>query len=270
MTDSSDGTPTRDLDADLALALELADVADAIALDRFTATDLRVSTKADTTFVTDADEGVERAIRDRLTAERPGDGVLGEEYGLAGQSSRQWVIDPIDGTSNFLRGVPVWGTLISLAVDGIPVVGVASMPAMGRRWWAATGRGAYTTDAPGSVPRQITVSVVDELANASLSFQSLAQWRDVGRLEQLLQLAEQVWRDRAYGDLWAYMLLAEGLVDVVAEFDVRPYDLAALVTIIEEAGGRFSSVEGEPGPWSGNALATNGHLHEAVLDLLKR
>ena len=252
---------------DLALALELADLADAVSLGRFRAVDLEVQTKPDRTPVTEADLTVERVIRDRLAQSRPDDGILGEEFGTAGDSTRQWIIDPIDGTSNFLRGVPVWGTLIALAVDGVPVVGVASSPAMGRRWWAAAGGGAWTDDASGQ-PRRISVSQVADLADASLSFQSIAQWRDAGYLDRLLQLSERVWRDRAYGDLWSYMLLAEGLIDITAEFDVKPYDLAALIPIVEEAGGRFTSVVGEPGPWHGSALATNGRLHDAVLAVL--
>ncbi|GAA1790952.1 inositol monophosphatase family protein [Agromyces lapidis] len=253
---------------DLALALDLADLADTVALARFRAADLSVSTKPDRSFVTEADLAVERALRERLAEARPADGILGEEFGTEGDSSRQWIIDPIDGTSNFMRGVPVWGALISLAVDGVPVVGVASAPAMGRRWWGAAGGGAFTTDAPGAAPRPISVSSVAELGDASLSFQSIAQWREAGYLDRLLSLAERVWRDRAYGDLWSYMLLAEGLIDITGEFDVKPYDLAALVPIVEEAGGRFTSIPGEPGPWHGSALATNGLLHDAVLDAL--
>jgi len=152
----------------------------------------------------------------------------------------------------------------------VPVVGVASMPALGRRWWAARGLGAFTTDAPGGEPRGIRVSQVGDLADASLSFQSIAQWRDAGCLEQLLALCERVWRDRAYGDLWAYTLLAEGLVDIVAEFDVKQWDLAALIPIVEEAGGRFTSVTGEPGAAHGSALATNTLLHDAVIAELTR
>ncbi|GAA1765256.1 inositol monophosphatase family protein [Agromyces humatus] len=272
---------------DLALALELADLADAVSLSKFRAVDLDIRTKPDRSFVTEADLAVERVIRDRLAAERPGDGILGEEFGTAGDSTRQWIIDPIDGTANFLRGVPVWGSLISLAIDGVPVVGVASAPAMARRWWAATGMGAWTTassaelgesvespegsDVPsGAAPgaRRLRVSGVSDLADAALSFQSLAQWRDAGYLDQLLTLSEHVWRDRAYGDLWSYMLLAEGLIDITGEFDVKPYDLAALVPIVEEAGGRFTSITGEPGPWHGSSLATNGRLHDVVLALL--
>ena len=243
---------TATLGDDLALALELADLADAVSLSRLRAVDLDIRTKPDRSFVTEADLAVERVIRDRLAAERPEDGILGEEFGIAGDSTRQWIIDPIDGTANFLRGVPVWGSLISLAIDGVPVVGVASAPAMARRWWAATGMGAWTTassaelgesvdgeretsDAPsGAIPgaRRLHVSGVSALSDAALSFQSIAQWRDAGYLDRLLGLAGRVWRDRAYGDLWSYMLLAEGLIDIVAEFDVKPYDLAALIPIV--------------------------------------
>ena len=258
------GSPHAD---DLALALELADLADAVSLSRFRAADLEVHTKPDRTPVTEADLAVERALRERLAEARPDDGILGEEFGTEGESTRRWIIDPIDGTANFLRGVPVWGTLIALTVDDVPVVGMASSPALGRRWWAVTGGGAWTDDASGE-PRRIRVSQVADLADASLSFQSLAQWRDAGYLDRLLALSERVWRDRAYGDLWSYMLLAEGLIDVTGEFDVRPYDLAALVPIVEEAGGRFTSIDGRPGPWHGSALATNGRLHEAVLATL--
>lgn len=285
-------TPTPDLADDLELALELADRADAVSLGRFRAVDLDVQTKPDRTPVTEADLAVERAIRDRLAEARPGDGVLGEEFGTEGDSTRQWIIDPIDGTANFLRGIPVWGTLIALAVDGVPVVGVASSPAMGRRWWAARGMGAWTIESaaeagasaeqPGATAepadaasarfplgRRLRVSAVAELSDASLSFQSLAQWRQAGYLDRLLALGDRVWRDRAYGDLWSYMLLAEGLLDITGEFDVKPYDLAALVPIVEEAGGRFTSITGDPGPWHGSSLATNGHLHDAVLAVLR-
>lgn len=267
--------------ADLTLALKLADVADAISAARFDAADLRVDTKPDRSFVTDADQAVEAAIRELLAAERPDDSFLGEETGTSGDSARVWIIDPIDGTSNFLRGVPVWGTLIALSVDGEPVIGVVSAPALGMRWWAERGSGAWKSllverNPQGEVetqhpqPTQMHVSGVSNLAEASLSFQSIAQWRDAGYLPQLLELAESVWRDRGYGDLWPYMLLADGRLDIVAEFDVKPYDLAALIPIVEEAGGRFSSVTGEPGPWHGSALASNDHLHEEVLARLKR
>src|SRR5690606_4151903 len=196
------------LASDLELALRLADAADEQSLPRFDAADLKISTKADHSHVTDADLATESAIRAILKAERPADGILGEEFGTEGDTHRQWIIDPIDGTANFLRGVPLWGTMISLAVDGIPQVGVVSMPALGRRWWASAGGGAWT--ATGAGPRRITVSDVDSLDDASVSFQSIAQWSGAGKLPQLLALADRVWRDRAYGDVFSYMLLAEG------------------------------------------------------------
>lgn len=256
------------LDDDLALAIRLADRADEIALGRFRAVDLQVNTKPDRSPVTEADLAVERAIRDLLTAERPSDGILGEEFGTEGSTSRQWIIDPIDGTANFLRGVPIWGALIALAIDGVPVLSVVSAPALGRRWWASQGNGAFTTDAPGGTPRRLQVSSVSSLDDASISFQSVAQWREAGRLEQMLTLTEQVWRDRGYGDLWPYMMVAEGVLDLTSEFGVQVYDLAALQPIIEEAGGRFTAVNGDAGPWHGNALATNGLIHEAALAIL--
>lgn len=256
-----------DLASDLALALSLADAADAISLDRFRAADLVVQTKPDRSPVTDADQAVERAIRAGIAASRPGDGVLGEEYGVEGTGSRQWIIDPIDGTANFLRGVPVWGTLIALAIDGEPVLGVASMPALGRRWWGSRGAGAWTATASGD--RSIAVSGVREIADASVSFQSIAQWRDAGRLDQLLALTERAWRDRAYGDLWAYMLLAEGVIDAVGEFDVKRYDVAALIPIVEEAGGRWSDGDGGRDLDAGGSFATNGILHDDFVAALQ-
>lgn len=254
---------------DLVLALSAADAADEIAMARFQAADLAIETKPDRTFVTDADRAVEQAIRSLISAERPADSIYGEESGVSGESERQWIIDPIDGTSNFLRGVPIWGTLIALAVDGVPILGVVSAPALGLRWWAERGAGAFVRER-GAEPRQMRVSGVSTLADASLSFQSIAQWRDADYLPQLLDLAENVWRDRAYGDMWPYMLLADGRLDIVAEFDVKPYDLAALIPIVEEAGGRFTSVTGEPGPWHGSSLATNGRLHDEVIARLRR
>jgi histidinol-phosphatase len=253
---------------DLSLALALAGDADLISLDRFTALDLDVTTKPDRTPVTDADKAVERSIRAGITSARPGDSILGEEYGEAGDSPRQWIIDPIDGTSNFLRGVPIWGTLISLAVDGVPHIGVVSSPALGKRWWAATGHGAFAQAHDGE-PQQLSVSKVASLDAASISYNSLAGWDGVGRLDAAVALTRATWRSRAIGDMWAYMLLAEGALDVVAEFDLKPYDMAALIPIVLEAGGQFTSVSGEPGPWNGNALATNAILHDEVLDFLR-
>ncbi|TQL48569.1 histidinol-phosphatase [Homoserinimonas aerilata] len=259
------------IDTDLELALRLADTADAISRERFRSTDLVVTTKPDMTPVSDADQAVERAIRQLLEAERPDDSVLGEEYGTQGSGSRQWIIDPIDGTANYVRGVPVWATLISLAIDGVPVLGVVSAPALGKRWWAATGGGAWLRDAFGpeaGETRRLGVSRVSSLADASISYNSIQQWDVHGRLDQLVALSRQVWRTRAYGDMWSYMMVAEGLIDVAGEFDLQPYDMAALAPIVEEAGGRFTSADGEAGPWHGSALATNGLLHDAVLDVI--
>ncbi len=258
------------LDDDLKLALELADAADAISRARFTALDLVVTTKPDRTPVTDADQAVERAIRGELAEQRPDDGILGEEFGTAGSTTRQWIIDPIDGTAGFMRGIPIWATLIALAVDGVPVVGVVSAPALGKRWWASAGAGAWSSDerTADASPTRLAVSGVDTLADASISYGSLQQWDQAGHLDELVDLSRQVWRTRAYGDMWSYMLLAEGHLDVAGEFDLQPYDMAALAPIVQEAGGRFTSVDGKPGPWHGSALATNGLLHDATLTVL--
>lgn len=255
---------------DLALARELADAADAISSARFTALDLVVTTKPDRTPVTDADQAVERAIRELLAEQRPNDGILGEEFGTAGSTTRQWIIDPIDGTAGFLRGVPIWATLIALAVDGVPVVGVVSAPALGRRWWAAAGAGAWSSDArePNAAPTRLAVSGVTTLADASISYGSLQQWDQAGHLNDLVGLTRKVWRTRAYGDMWSYMLLAEGHLDMAGEFDLQPYDMAALVPIVQEAGGVFTAIDGTPGVWQGSALATNGLLHAAMLAAL--
>ncbi|WP_255579133.1 inositol monophosphatase family protein [Cryobacterium sp. PAMC25264] len=265
-------TPTlqHTLSDDLVLALELADAADAISMARFEALDLVVTTKPDRTPVTDADQAVERAIRDLLAERRPADGILGEEFGTAGSTTRQWIIDPIDGTAGFLRGISIWGTLIALAIDGVPVLGVVSSPALGKRWWAATGGGAWSTDArfPDAPPALLAVSGVQGLADASLSYGSIQQWDQAGKLDELVSLTRQVWRTRAYGDMWSYMLLAEGHLDIAAEYDLQPYDMAALVTIVQEAGGRFTSADGQDGPFHGSALATNGHLHSLALEAI--
>nr|WP_218844892.1 inositol monophosphatase family protein [Microbacterium pseudoresistens] len=241
----------------------MADAADAQTLPRFEAGDLTVSLKPDRSHVTDADLAAERSVRELLRAERPDDGILGEEYGTEGDTHRQWIIDPIDGTANFLRGVPLWGTMISLAIDGVARVGVVSMPALGRRWWAAPGLGAWTSDARASRP--IRVSSVDTLDEASVSFQSIAQWDDAGHLDALVALSRRVWRDRAYGDVYAYMLLAEGRIDMVAEFDVKEYDIAAAFAIVAEAGGRTTAFDGAATLDSRSALATNGVIHDAFL-----
>jgi histidinol-phosphatase len=256
-----------DLQADLALALRLADAADAASMARFDAADLDVQLKADASHVTEADLATERAIRAILESERPADGVFGEEFGASGDSHRQWIIDPIDGTANYLKGIPMWTTLVALSIDGVPRVGVASQPALGRRWWAATGLGAWTNTSGGGTAR-LAVSSVDTIAESSASFQSISQWDETGHLEAVVELSRAVWRDRGYGDTWPYMLLAEGRLEVVAEFGVKEYDIAALVPIITEAGGRFTSFDGNDSLSERSSLATNGVLHDAFLDLL--
>jgi histidinol-phosphatase len=256
-----------DLSADLALALQLADAADAASMARFDAADLDIRTKADSTHVTEADLATEKAIRAILETERPADAVFGEEFGVTGDSARQWIIDPIDGTANYLKGIPMWTVLIALSIDGVPRIGVASQPALGRRWWAATGLGAWT-DTPSGEPRRLRVSDVDAIEKASASFQSIAQWDESGHLDALVRLSRAVWRDRGYGDTWPYMLLAEGRLEFVAEFGVKEYDIAALVPIITEAGGRFTSFDGDDSIADRSSLATNGRLHESFLSLL--
>jgi histidinol-phosphatase len=261
---------TNDYAGDLRVALELADRADAITTDRFGAADLRVETKPDLTPVSDADRAVEQAIREHLAGVRPGDAVLGEEFGGAdGVVGRRWVIDPIDGTKNFVRGVPVWATLIALLdAAGEPVVGVVSAPALGRRWWAHRRGGAWTS-VFGGEPRQIHVSAVADLADASLSFSSLSGWAALGRREAFVALTDRVWRTRAYGDFWSYMLVAEGAVDVAAEPELSLWDMAALAPIVTEAGGRFTGLDGTDGIGQGNAAASNGLLHADFLAALQ-
>lgn len=259
--------PSRE--ADLQLAQRLAGVADDITTARFTALDLEVSQKPDLTPVSDADLSVERELRAVLAAERPGDAVLGEEFGgTPSFSGRQWVIDPIDGTKNFVRGVPVWATLIALLQDGIPVVGMVSAPALGRRWWAAEGLGAYTATASAETQRRLSVSQVDALADASLSFSSLSGWAQLKLRHSFVRLTDEVWRVRAFGDFFSYVLVAEGAVDIAAEPEVSLWDLAALDVLVREAGGTFTDLSGAPGPHGGSAVATNGRLQHGVLDSL--
>ncbi|MCT7661065.1 histidinol-phosphatase [Mycobacterium deserti] len=253
---------------DVSLALQLADEADALTMDRFGALDLNVDTKPDLTPVTDADRNVESALRTTLSAQRPDDPVLGEEYGgTATFTGRQWVIDPIDGTKNFVRGVPVWATLIALLRDGVPVAGVISAPGLQRRWWAGEGLGAFMA-VSGAAPRRIEVSSVADLESASLSLSSLDGWAKRGLRDRLIDLTDAVWRVRGFGDFWSYCLVAEGAVDIAAEPEVSLWDLGALDILIREAGGAFTSLDGAAGPHGGSAVATNGHLHDAVLSSL--
>lgn len=252
---------------DLRLAHLLADNADSITMDRFRAHDLAVSRKADHTVVSDADKAVEESIRRSLATARGRDAIHGEEMEDHGWGPRRWIIDPIDGTANYVRGVPVWATLIALLVDDRPVVSVVSAPALSRRWWASEGSGAFTGKSI-LAGHSIHVSTVSRIEDAFLSYSSLGGWVKSGRGRQFGTLVRTAKRTRGFGDFWSYMLVAEGGVDIAAEPELALHDMAALVPIVTEAGGKFTSLEGEPGPFGPGAVCTNGRLHDAVLDML--
>ena len=271
-----------DLQDDLALAHALADLADAISLDRYQAQDLVITTKPDNTPVTDADRAVETAIREALATHRQTDGLVGEEFGSdKGTSGRYWVIDPIDGTKNFMRGVPTWATLIALInVDASGaeevVVGIASAPALARRWSAAKGHGAFVRFNSGSVDdlsedleapsteKKISVSKIAQLSDASISYSDFVGWGD--RLEPFQKMLANAWRTRGIGDFWSHMLVAEGAVDVAIEPSLALWDMAALDIIVREAGGIFTNTAGHSGPFGGSGVSTNGLLHNAVIN----
>jgi histidinol-phosphatase len=263
---------------DLRLALTLADQADEVTLARFGAVDLNVDHKEDETPVTDADLNAEELIREQLRRTRPDDPVLGEEFGgskasrlakVQSAGGRVWVVDPIDGTANYVRGVPVWATLIGLVADGRPAVGVVSAPALGARWFAAAGYGAWKGHGLDSAER-LKVSKTKKLGEAFLSFSSLSQWEDQGRLPGFIRLVGDVGRTRGFGDFWSYMLVAEGSVDIATEPELAPHDMVALAPIVTEAGGSFTDTRGKvTGPFGTDALATNGRLHDRVVPYLR-
>ena len=250
-------------DADLALALELAEAADVIALGRFRATDLVVETKPDLTPVTEADRAIEEMLRDRLATARPEAAVIGEEFGKSGDASARWILDPIDGTKNFVRGVPVWATLIALERDGAMTVGVVSAPALGRRWWASQGGGAFANGEP------IRVSAITDLADAHLAYDSVTDFEALGLGEEFLALSRRCWRSRGFGDFWAHMFVAEGAVDVAVETEVFVWDFAAVQLVVEEAGGRATQLGGVPLADGGSIVTTNGVLHDRVVAALQ-
>lgn len=255
-----------DLGAQLTLALEVADLADAVTLPRFRAVDLQVGHKADASEVTDADKGAEAVMRGRLREARPDHAVLGEEDGLGGTGGDarwRWVLDPIDGTSNYVKGVPIWATLIALQDDGVSVVGVVSAPALGRRWWARRGGGAFANGEP------IHVSSVNQIEQSHLAYASLASWFDCADGDAFVRLARRAWRTRGIGDFWMHMLVAEGGFDVACEPIVALWDLAALQVIVEEAGGKFTDLAGKAWPHGESAVSTNGILHDEVLKALR-
>jgi histidinol-phosphatase len=241
---------------DLALALELADLADSISLPRFRALDLRVETKPDLTPVTDADRAVERALLGRIEAERPQDGVLGEEHGARHSATgRRWILDPIDGTRNFVRGIPLWATLIALEEAGDLTLGVVSAPALGRRWRARRGEGAFADASP------IRASAVRRIEDAVFSYASLR--------DGVAELARDAWHARTFSDFWQHVLVAEGAVDAAVDHVVNAWDIAAVRVIVEEAGGRCTDLTGGPALDSGSLVSTNGRLHDEVLRRLR-
>ena len=280
-----------DSQGDLHLAHRLADAADAISLARYQSLDLVIETKPDATPVTDADRAVEKEIRALLERERPSHLIIGEEFGgkellhCAEAGTRFWIIDPIDGTKNFLRGVPTWATLIAMGeVDSSGkksvTIGVVSSPAMGRRWWAERGGGAYVTErfasasplrgdqvsSTASSTRRINVSKVSSLDDASLSYSDLLGWES--KRKSFVSLLDEVWRTRALGDFLSHMFVAEGAVDIAAEPTLALWDMAALAVIVEEAGGRYSSLDGVEGPFGASGVSSNGRLHQEFLSRL--
>jgi histidinol-phosphatase len=247
----------------LELALELADEADRITMARFRASDLKVETKPDLTPVTEADQAVERALRERL-AKYDGHVVLGEEFGFDpgdGMADHRWIIDPIDGTKSYVRGVPIWATLIGVERAGELVVGVASAPALGMRWWAGRALGAFRNG------ESIAVSAVAALDDAQVSFawDTEERFHAEGIGEKLVALSHKCWRTRGIGDFWQHLLVAEGAFDIAIDPIVGVWDIAALIPILEEAGGRWSGVDGATDIEAGSFVCTNGRLHDAVL-----
>lgn len=248
------------MNADLRLALELADAADAITLRHFQSATLAVRTKVDMTPVSEADEAVEHALREILAAERPGDAIVGEEYGTSGASSRRWVLDPIDATKNYVRGIPAYATLIALVEGDRPVIGVVSAPAMARRWWASRGDGASCNG------RAIRASRIAEMSEAHIAYDSVTDFDQAGTTEQFLKLMRRCTRARGFGDFWIHMLVAEGAIEIAVEPAVAPWDMAAVQVIVEEAGGRFTDLRGNARFDGGSGLSTNGLLHDEVLE----
>jgi histidinol-phosphatase len=215
------------------------------------------------TLVSDADKAVEETLRQRISQARPAHAVMGEEFGAAGQGEWRWIIDPIDGTHNYVRGVPIFATLLALEHTGDLQVGVVSAPALGRRWWAAKGEGAFVNGKP------IHVSRVSRLGDAHLSTDSEVTFEPFGLGPQFLDLSRRCWRTRGFGDFWSHVLVAEGAVDIAIEPEVRLWDLAALQVIVEEAGGRLTDFTGTARADGGNVVSTNGLLHDEVLAILR-
>jgi histidinol-phosphatase len=258
-----------ELEAWLALAHAACDEADALARAAFRR-DLRITTKPDRTFVTEADTAIERAIRWRIAAAHPDHGLVGEEYGTeAGDATTRWYIDPIDGTHNFIRGVPLFGTLLAVERDRELQAAVLSAPALHERWWARRGGGAWARGADDDAPRRIHVSGVASLADAQLLYGSGHDIEASGRAPGFHALLGDVWRERGFGDFWGYALLAEGAAEAMVEVDLWPWDAAAPMVLIEEAGGGVTDLDGRRAIDSKTFLATNGLLHDEILERLR-
>lgn len=247
---------------DLELALSLADDADAITLKHFQSTSLQVRTKVDMTPVSEADEAVERMIRERLASERPGDAIIGEEFGST-EGARRWIIDPIDGTKNYVRGIPVYATLIALEENGTLLAGVVSAPALHRRWWASRGAGAFCN------AKRIHVSKLATIEESHLTYDSITDFDEHGGTEGFLALTRRCTRARGFGDFWIHMLVAEGAVEIAIEPKVATWDMAPIQLIVEEAGGRFTDVRGHARFDGGSGVSTNGLVHDAVLECFR-
>ena len=260
--------PETDLRAWLALALDACDAADALALDHFRR-DLVLERKPDRTFVTVADQGIERELRARIRAAFPSHGLVGEEYGTEdGDATTRWYLDPIDGTHNFIRGVPLFGTLIGVEHEGELQVGVMSAPALGERWFASRGGGAWHRGRDGA-ERRIRVSGVGALEDAQLVYGSFHENVASGLFPGFASLIADAWRDRGFGDFWGYALVAEGAAEAMMETGIYPWDVAAPLVIIEEAGGRVTDVEGDRRIDAESFVGSNGRLHDELLRRLR-
>lgn len=261
--------PVASFDDDLRLAHVLADAVERSTLELFGSPDLEVTAKEDGSLVTQADRHTEELLRHQLTRTRPRDVVQGEELATTGHGNRRWVLDPIDGTVNYIRGVPVWATLIGLIVDDEAVMGLVSAPALGRRWWAGRGSGAWTGRSLSRAKR-ITVADTSRIEHASLSSSGLGSWASHRLAPGLDDLASRCWRTSGYGDFWQHCLVAEGALDIAVDHSLALHDMVALAPIVDEAGGRFSDLDGVDGPFGDSGLSTNGRLHDDVLSLVHR
>ncbi len=248
--------------ADLDFALALADVADGVTMRHFRSPELVVETKADLTPVSLADRATEVALREEIARERPGEAVVGEEFGVEGEAPARWILDPIDGTKHYVRGIPLWATLIALEREGAVTVGVASAPALGGRWWAERGGGAFANGDP------IHVSTVGTMEEASFSHASVRSLYARGHEAAVRSLGDRAWMERGYGDFWQHVLVAEGRLDFALDPVVSLWDLAAVQLIVEEAGGRFTDFDGVSRPDGGSGISSNGLQHDEVLAAL--